>query len=202
MYHKETQQRFRQRRKDNGLCLHCGKPLDRNGVDCQSCRDKINAEIRQTRKWYQDNGICPRCRTNKLYGNEKNCLDCSTTAYIVEMNNRDKEKYNKNHAEWSKRTHQEMIAKGICTRCRKRNVDNGYKTCGICRAKDRQYKRIKYGKPDRSERHTKGLCFFCNSPIKKGYKVCDQHYELNVKNARSQKANMARQELKKQGVIY
>lgn len=196
------QERFKQKRKQNKLCLNCGEQLDREGTYCLACRDKINADVREMRKWYQDNGICPRCRKNKLYGDEKNCVECSADAYAATMKSRDRETYNKNHAEWSKRTHQEMIDKGICTRCRKRNADSGHKTCGICRAKGRQYKRMKYGKPNRQERHLKGLCYFCDNPVKQGYKVCEHHYRLNIENARSEKANEARQELKKQGIIF
>ena len=75
----------------------------------------------------------------------------------------------------------EMIEKGICTRCRKRSADNSYKTCGICRAKIRESKR-KNAKPSRSERFEQGLCYFCDNPIKHGYKVCEFHYEQNVRN--------------------
>ena len=95
-----------------------------------------------------------------------------------------------------------MIERGICTRCRKRKADYGYKTCGICREKIRNYKRIKYGKPDRSERYEQGLCYFCNSPVKDGYKVCEKHYQMNVENSHSQKANEARKNLIKEGILY
>ena len=117
------------------------------------------------------------------------------------MNKREKEHYNKLHREWSKRTHHESIKNGICTRCRKRNSDDGYKTCGICRAKTREYKR-KNVKNIRNERIEHGLCFFCSSPVKKGYKVCDFHYDQNLKNSRSEKAVEARKKLIRSGVLY
>ena len=133
------------------------------------------------------------------------CAECSAYAYEINMNSRErlgKEHYNKVHKEWSKRTHHEMIERGICTRCRKRKADYGYKTCGICREKIRNYNRIKYGKPDRKERYKQGLCFFCDSPVKDGYKVCEKHYQMNVENSRSQKANEARKKLRKEGILY
>ena len=83
-----------------------------------------------------------------------------------------------------------------------RKADYGYKTCGICREKIRNYKRIKYGKPDRSERYKQGLCYFCDNPIKDGYKVCEKHYKMNVEKSHSQKAKEARIELQESGILY
>lgn len=197
-------QRMREKRKQNNLCLACGKELDREGIYCLSCRDKINTDVKETRKWYQDNGICPRCRKNKLFGDEKNCPECTAYAYTMIMPKREqnREHYNETHAEWSRRKHQEMIEKGICTRCRKRKSDYGYKTCGICRNEGREYKRMKYGKPSRAERHTKGLCYFCDKPIKQGYKVCEEHYQRNVDMSRTEKAKKAREKMIREGILY
>ena len=199
------QKRLLEKRKANGLCIDCGNALDRNGVRCVKCNEKHNEESKEDRKWYIDNGICPRCRKNIIFGTENMCAECSAYAYEITMNSRErlgKEHYNKVHKDWSKRTHNEMIQNGICTRCRKRKADYGYKTCGICREKIRNYNRIKYGKPDRKERYKQGLCFFCDSPVKDGYKVCEKHYQMNVENSHSQKANEARKNLRKEGIIY
>ena len=197
----DANKNFIKRRKDNKLCLKCGKPLDRDGVHCIECTIKNNAHTKEIRKWYQDNHICPRCRINSLYGNEKNCTECSVKSYESMIRNRNKDKYNKNHAEWSKRTHHEMIEKGICTRCRKRSADSGYKTCSICRCRETIKKRERNWKKSRSERVDKGLCYFCDNKIKPGYKVCEKHYQSNVENSRSEKAKAAREKLK-EGVLY
>lgn len=197
---KEIDKRFYERRKTNGQCVNCGKEMDRDGALCIDCLSKANYEQRTTRRLYQKHRICPRCRKNDLIGDEKNCLECSAKAYANTMSSRDKEHYNEVHREWSKRTHHEMIELGICTRCRKRSADVGYKTCGICRAKIRESKR-KNAKPSRSERFEQGLCYFCDNPIKQGYKVCDFHYEQNVKNSRSQKAVDSRRKLIMQEVL-
>ena len=192
-------------RKLNKLCIDCGNPLDRDGVRCIKCNTKHNETNNSRRKWYKENGICPRCTKNTLFGDENMCPECSAEMYEININSRErlgKDYYNKKHKEWSKRTHHEMIERGICTRCRKRKADYGYKTCGICRAEQRNYKRIKYGKPDRKERYKQGICFFCNSPVKDGYKVCEKHYQMNVENSHSQKANEARKNLIKEGILY
>ena len=199
------QKRLLEKRKANGLCIDCGNALDRDGVRCVKCNTKHNEKNNADRKWYIENGICPVCRDNFLFGDEKVCLECGASKYAETMKSRERlgrEHYNEVHKEWSKRTHHEMIERGICTRCRKRKADYGYKTCSICREKIRNYNRIKYGKPDRSERYKQGLCYFCDNPIKDGYKVCEKHYQMNVENSHSQKANEARKNLRKEGILY
>lgn len=202
MTSKEINRNFYYRRKNNGLCVNCGKTMDRKGAYCQKCLEESNKERRETRKWYQENGICPRCRKEKLYGDEKQCPGCAAKAYEIVILTRDFEKFKKQHAEWSKKTHHQMIEQGICTRCRKRKADGGYKTCGICRSRERERKRKKYGKPSRSERYLQGLCYFCDNPVKEGYKLCELHYQRNVEMSKSQKAVQARKELKEKGILY
>lgn len=41
----------------------------------------------------------------------------------------------------------------------------------------------------------KDYVFFCDNPVKPGYKVCEMHYQKNVKNATCEKANIARQKI-------
>ena len=67
---------FIQRRKDNNLCISCGNPLDRNGVNCIDCNNKKNEEYRKTKQAYIDCGICYRCRKNPIMGVEKMCPEC------------------------------------------------------------------------------------------------------------------------------
>lgn len=199
------QKRLLERRKANGLCIDCGIELDRDGVRCIECNTKHNEKNKADRKWYRENGICPRCRKNTLFGDENMCPECSAEMYEISMNSRERlgrEHYNSVHAEWSRKTHAKRIELGICTRCGKRKADYGLKTCGICRNKDKEYRQAKYGKPDRSERYEQGLCYFCDNPIKGTYRVCEKHYQMNVEKARSQKADKARKNLVKDGILY
>lgn len=199
------QKRLIQKRKEQGLCLKCGKPLDREGTYCISCNNYLNEQQTLLRHWYQEHGICPRCGKNDLFGDEKNCPECAAKKYEATMRRRGKlgkEHYNSQHNEWARIEHQRRISEGICTRCGKRKAYGGYKTCGICREKTRNYKRRKHGKPDRGERCNQGLCYFCDSPIKEGYKVCEKHYQMNVDKARSQKAGEARKKLINDGILY
>ncbi len=193
------QKRMIERRKINVLCIGCGKLLDREGVHCITCREKINKATRERRHWYQDNGICPRCEKNSIMGDEKVCPECnakfaSRASKIRESN---REEYNKKQRVIHKNIHNNRKEQGICTRCGKRKADEGYRTCGICQAKTREYKRIKYGKPDRSARFEQGLCYFCDNLTKDGYKVCEHHYQMNLKKLDNGKCRKATEEIKK-----
>ncbi len=193
------QQRLLDKRKSNGLCVGCGNPLDRDGIYCATCRERINKTTRERRHWYQDNGICPRCGKVSLMGDEKVCPECRAESANEKSRIREenREKYNEKqriiHGNiYNKRKEQE-----ICTRCGKRKADKGYKTCGVCRAKTREYRRIKYGKPNRSERFEQGLCYFCNNTLKDGYKVCEKHYQMNLQKFSNEKCREATEEIKK-----
>ena len=64
----------------------------------------------------------------------------------------------------------------------------------MCREKDNASRRARNGVSDRSERIDKGICYFCNNPVKTGYKVCEKHYQMNVKNAEKGRESRAAQE--------
>ena len=202
MSQKEAQKRFIQKRKDKGLCILCGEPLDRQGVHCKKCREKINKETKKTREFYKQNGICPRCGKNEILGDEKMCPECKARTYETVMKNRDKDHYNKTHREWSKKEYQKRIEAGICTRCGKRDADKGYRTCGLCREKDTNKRRIRNYKQPREDRIKQGLCYFCDNPVVDGLKVCEEHRQLAIKNSRSDKAKEIRKQLVEQGILY
>ena len=54
----------------------------------------------------------------------------------------------------------------------------------------------------RKERYKQGLCYFCDNPIKDGYKVCEMHYRMNIEKANSSKAKDARKELTNNKILY
>lgn len=181
--------------------MKCGKQLDRYGAYCVDCRKVINNNVFEERHWYQRHGICPRCRKNDLFGDEKVCPECSAKGYVNTMRSRErlgKKHYNNKHNEWARKEHQRRIEQGICTRCGKRKADNGYKTCGICREKDNSTRKIRLGeKPDRNERYKQGLCYFCDNKVKDGYKVCEKHYQMNIQKLSHDKCRKATEDLKK-----
>lgn len=188
----EYQRNFTQRRKENGLCVNCGKPLDRAGSRCISCREKINAADRKQYQESKSRGMCPVCGKRKLWGDENACLECKTKRSENAMKNREKngtEHYNKTHREWSRKTYEIRKQHGICTRCGKRPAQEGYSTCQSCRYKEKVKQRERRNingymtREERQEYRTEvGLCFFCDNPVKPGYKVCERHYNMNVES--------------------
>lgn len=63
---KEISHNCYKRRKDNGLCPRCGKPLDRIGHYCTNCLKKSNEYSREVREWCKQNGICPECKKKQV----------------------------------------------------------------------------------------------------------------------------------------
>lgn len=86
--------------------------------------------------------------------------------------------------------YKERLRSGICTRCGKRKATNGYVTCAICRNKNADLKRVRSKTSPRSERVQNGLCYFCDNPVKTGYKVCEKHYQMSVENVKKKEGNI------------
>lgn len=139
------QMRMYYKRKEAGLCVECGKPLDGEKLKCRDCRERINANRKELAHWYQDNGICPECRQNNLMGDERVCPECSAKRYSQRI-----ARYNANPEEFKARDRLEQkkirtrrAEKGLCVKCGKVKADSGYKTCTKCRIKARNAKRNK-----------------------------------------------------------
>lgn len=201
----EINKRHREKMKKKSLCVNCGKPLDRKGVLCEKCREHHTENTRQTREFYKQYGLCPRCGKNKLFGDEKSCLECAANAYEKIMKKRREkgiEHYNKLHSEWEKKERAKREENGLCVRCGKRKADVGYKTCGICREKIRNYKRKQIVSVKRDEWEANGGCFFCGEPVKTGYKVCEKHYQMNIEKLNNDNAKEATERMKKDNKIF
>jgi hypothetical protein len=186
------------RRVEQGLCVRCGKhePVKGNRL-CQECKDKMSRQRTETRRILRENGICPVCGKNKIFEHEYSCPECKAYKAENAIKNRDKTLYNKKMREYHYKERNERRKNGFCTICGKRKADYGFVSCGICRDKETRYMRAKYGKPDRGERYKQGLCYFCDKPIKTGYKVCEKHYGRMLEMAHSEKMKEARKEIQK-----
>lgn len=171
-------------RKENGICVYCGKLREedrKNRVACASCNNKQVEYTNETRRFRTSYGICPRCGKNKLFGSERNCPECraihANRAENYRKKNKDKISKN-NKLSYIKRTNF-YRENGLCTKCGSKVLDN-FKLCFRCREQARLYKQkesIKKNKMDFTIRIDKGICLFCNNPVKDKYKVCDVHYE-------------------------
>lgn len=186
-----------ERRKSNGLCIDCGNPLDREGLRCKKCCEKRSKWEREHRQWYLSHKICPRCGKNDLMGDETICPECRAKSVNNSLKNREKDEYNVYQRNWSKSTYQKRKESGICTRCGKRKATQGLTTCAMCRARDNETRRMRKGFSDRSDRSKIGLCYFCDNPVKKGYKVCEKHYQMNIEKAEKGRQTRAAQDYMK-----
>lgn len=175
------QMRMYYRRKEAGLCVNCGKPLNGEKLKCRDCRERINANRKELAHWYQDNGICPECRHNNLMGDERVCPECSAKRYSQRI-----ARYNANPEEFEARDRLEQkkirtrrAEKGLCVKCGKVKADSKYKTCTKCRIKARNAKRNKQKDCKvelKREWVANGRCWFCGEPVYNHSKLCKEHY--------------------------
>lgn len=145
--------------------------------------------FREQRIFWQEMNVCPYCKNQYLMGSEKSCPECRAkkTESTLLYRESHREHYNKIHNNWAKSAYLMRKEQGICVRCGKRKADRGTR-CGICVNKDLQTRRTREPlKSPREERYKNGICFFCDRPVKEGYKVCEIHYQHNVDNSRKQK---------------
>jgi len=136
------------KRKDNGLCPRCGEKLDRAGYYCSKCLIKVREYNRANKEFYRTNGICPVCGKEKLFGDEKQCIDCreKNRQRKTTLSEEQKLKYSKKFRNQQNNLYEERTKKGICTRCGKRKSAYGKKKCQICLDKDAEIHRIKWHK--------------------------------------------------------
>ena len=137
---KEYNAEYYRKRRENGLCPRCGKPMDRNGYLCSKCLEKDREYRRENRKFCRENKICPVCQKEKLFGDEKQCASCRAYNYDYHRKNPvSKEKrriYNATFRERQNKLYQKRVANGICTRCGKFKAALGKKKCALCLEKD------------------------------------------------------------------
>ena len=119
------------------------------------------------------------------------------------MKNRKREQYNEEHAVWSKKAYANCVENGICTRCRKRKADNGYRTCGICREKDRVTRQARNNTQfNREKKEKQGLCCFCNEKALPGYKVCQFHYDMCIDKLKDPKCIAGRKKIRPRSIKF
>ena len=166
---KEISARFYKRRKENGLCPRCGKPLDREGYYCSECLEKVRVYHRENREFYRKNHLCTECGKNSVPEEERICPECRAKRQKIRkpLTEDQKTRYREHFRKQQKSLYKERSDAGICTRCGKRKAMPGKKKCGICLAKDAEMHRKKYMdslniKEYRKQNH---LCYFCDDKI-------------------------------------
>lgn len=121
---------------------------------------------------------CVRCGNQdaRTLINKPLCFDCLEKKRI-EMKGVDQSKS-------QSKIRNKCIENGICTSCKKRKPELGYKTCKYCRTMNmkRYYdKRTKQGFIKRSEAKEYGLCSLClTNPRYKNYNTCYECYQYVI----------------------
>lgn len=168
---KEISHNCYKRRKDNGLCPRCGKPLDRTGYYCSDCLKKNNEREKEFREWCKEYKICSQCKKNKLFGDEHICPECLARKAMYRANNpisdEKQKQYNERFKKQQRALYQQRKEQGICTRCGKRPAAKPKAKCAICLKKNAQaHKKQYYDKIDIKEyRKANNLCYHCGNPI-------------------------------------
>lgn len=144
MNHTEYMKMYNQKRKEQGLCPKCGKENNTDGYYCLSCKEKRKIYQRENRIFRKRLGICPQCGKNKIYGDEKVCLDCR----VYRQNYEDVHKKVLTREQKDIKNERGRIVRierkknGICTICGKRKPNPLRAQCAVCAEKDR-IRRIK-----------------------------------------------------------
>ena len=163
------QKRLISKRQEQGLCPTCGKPLDRDGYYCTECNAKHNKYIQETRAFLRNLGICPVCGKEKLFGDEKQCIECRLKANERRkpLTDEQKERYSKHFKIQQKELRDSRSEQGICPRCGKRQVAKGKKKCQICLDYDAYIHRKRtFNQKDIKEyRKENHLCYHCGKEI-------------------------------------
>ena len=169
--------------KEKGLCVGCHQKLDRVGVYCNACLIKERERHKKDRIWYIENGICPICRKQKLFGDERSCPECLAKDF-ARRERQDKEKRKEIERKYygrRKEIRQEYYSKGICFQCRKRKIEDGKKKCRVCLDKDAEVHRKRHVN-QREAQVEKGMCYQCIKVKATKGKLCEECYNKAVTN--------------------
>jgi len=207
---KELKRQYAKKQREfcakNNLCLNCKKPNYTGNCLCEDCAKKESKRRKENRSYYISVGICPTCKKNRLFGEEKTCLECKAKKANYYSTKRKDDEFRKHEyelqSEWRKRKTEECIKSNLCTRCRKREPANGRKMCNFCLARMRKYKADearRNGVITREFRFENGLCYFCADPVVDGLKVCEKCRERLKKTSHSENAAKARKKMKEEG---
>ena len=181
---KKINQDLYAKRREERLCLWCGKPLDREGVLCRACADKDKERSKANKEYYLQIGICPLCRKRKVDVGYKSCLACREKISLKNKENRQDPEKRAQILERAKEKRQKRIDSGLCTICGKNKPENGYRTCEACRKKHRRYRKIfitKYQLSDRALWKDQGKCARCGADEQyNGFSLCRKCYEQST----------------------
>lgn len=142
MSQKERTKRYRDKLKEEGKCIMCRQELDREGIYCTKCCEKLRLKTKERREFLKNIHVCPTCGKNTLFGDEKVCLECLARKYTynhkyeAELTDEERAERNKKMATHNRNVYAERKAKGICVRCGERKAVQNRVRCAICLNRD------------------------------------------------------------------
>ena len=127
-------------RKEQGLCVRCGKNKAEEGrVLCNNCKAKQSEYYNETRQFFKDLGLCTRCHKNRIFENETLCPECRARRmdYNEKFIRENPEKVRATHGLVYRKRRERLKKQGLCTACGKRPAVEGKCRCQICLEKKR-----------------------------------------------------------------
>ena len=180
---------LRAKRRKEGLCTKCGKPLDRDGALCTECLESGRQYQNERRNKLISLGLCPICGINIIFEHEKSCPECKAKKAIAQSKNQEY------YREWGRNKVAERRANGLCPQCGKRPVDEGYKSCSECREKARKKYARKEKPYKRNEWSAEGRCAVCGKDELVPYKrVCWSCYGKRLESVKKCNENREQKE--------
>lgn len=181
------------RRKEQGLCVACGKPRDCEKVMCADCREKNNKYRKEVREFYSSKHICVTCGQNDAIRGQQKCIDCRDRE--IENRRKSVRVHSKEFKLREKIRHRQRyelnLSMGICGTCGKNKAIPNRTKCHICAEKDkiREAKRRRAkGILPKNEYMGMGFCH-CGEKAYKNYRVCEKHYNQLQRANQIQLAN-------------
>lgn len=179
-----------------GLCGYCGKENDNLPLKyCKACAEKRSQQYKERKEYFERHGWCNVCGNPEKTENGKMCYHCWEVAYNARQKRKkpmtDEQRQKAYQRNTEKRRKQ--LENGLCWYCGKRKVLDGRRECIDCYTKRKRRAVLIYAETKaknaaiREERLKNHLCTKCGEPAKDGYKVCEQHYQISIKNQKRAK---------------
>lgn len=172
--------------REKGICTICKhRPSEDGMVTCRECRAKQKTYQKERRTYLKSIGFCPQCGSEKLYGDEKLCLECSAKKYAWNLKCGRTEKAEENR----KTRYERRKASGICVKCGTRPAEHGKTRCRICNFIEARRAKSYRGDIDRNARPSYGLCYICGEKAMDGKRLCKKCAETSIKNLQNRGSN-------------
>lgn len=190
---------------------HC-KILNQKPEGECSFRKERKSKAEQKKERYQqrkEKHLCVRCQKQDAYtlSGKILCFECSQKR--AECRKKFYSKNSKGIIEKGREAYNKCLQQGICPECKRRKAEEGYKTCSVCRAKERtRYRKYAESKGVVTDEILPylGVCHRCRrEPLMEGKNVCESCYKKLLKyieKANTERARIAASKKIKQPTLF